>query len=554
MPQVTPGPPRVFYPFYFLFEICYVHTLFSDYGLLPFKVNAVALCQWVCGENLSRGHSGGTGDTLPPDEYLDPSASAWKSSIFQDAPVTGTPSSVGSYNTTLDIKLSERRQTIDGFGGSNAWFGLPENAAAVDEVVRLLFSTTEGAGLSILRTHIPWDDDGKFLNYSNDTLNWNYQELQDTKTLIGKIRALNNGPSETEFKIMSTPWTPPKKWKSNNSISGGSLNTANYTAYADLMADYAKNFRANMGFPLTVLSVQNESGTTTGYESCLWTADNIKEYLTVIGQRFKANNVQTNLGIMAAEDEDFTENLVKNALTNASAKPVLTHVGIHQYGGLWDSSSSKRYHAEKSKVQDSFNAGKRIWQTEMSNYSNNTAQSARRGRDIENALEFAIMIHRDLCDAEINAYLYWWLFWDENATHSNDLNGNTNTTDNMDEALIHNNGATVTTPKRLWGVANFSRFVRPGWYRVHSSTQLVNGSSEVFGSAYRSNSGEIAIVLINDSGSDKTITVNPSGGTVTVDKAYRTSASENLAEIGVPALSSVTLKAKSITTLVGRVQ
>ena len=152
----------------------------------------------------------------------------------------------------MQVKLNEKRQTIDGFGGSNAWYALPENEAAAAQTVKLLYSKTEGIGLTILRNHIPWDDDNKFLN-SDNTLNWNYKEIQDTKALINRIRSVNGGPLNTEFMIMSTPWTPPKKWKTNNSIAGGNLKTANYADYADLMADYAKGFRANMGFPLTIL-------------------------------------------------------------------------------------------------------------------------------------------------------------------------------------------------------------------------------------------------------------------------------------------------------------
>jgi O-glycosyl hydrolase len=172
---------------------------------------------------------------------------------------------------------------------------------------------------------------------------------------------------------------------------------------------------------------------------------------------------------------------------------------------------------------------------------------------IDNGLFFAKMIHWDMTIAETNAFLYWWLYWDK-ASHGG-------ATDDIDQALVHVDGSTVTTPKRLWAIGQFSRFVRPGWYRVGSTTGPTSG---VYTSAYRSDTGnDIAVVLINDNTSAKTVSLSLQGATgfAASLKAYRTSSTENLVEVTAPtyttggaSISGISLPASSVTTLVGKVQ
>jgi O-glycosyl hydrolase len=465
---------------------------------------------------------------------------------------------------TVQIWYDDLRQTIDGFGGSNAWTALPSSTSASREVVKLLYSKTEGAGFTILRNRIPFRErlagdenpgynDGfitrkadNTYQYAEDggiktfTLNWGSWDLGNTKSLIQAIKALgSNGPES--LTLMSTPWTPPNNritnWKLNvrdksKPDVGGRLAPERYEDYADLLADYAGGFESNMGVPLAVLSVQNEPHWEPDYESCKWTGEEIRDFLIVLGGRFALKNVGTDLGIMAPEDENFREDFITPSLNNAAAKAVLTHVGLHQYEGASDASGC----AGAEKLPNVSAAGKRIWQTEVSG----SGPLMPGGNGIDNALYYARMIHLDMTLAETNAFLFWWLWTNGGADPAGSL-------------ITVNNGA-VNPAVRLFVMGQFSRFVRPGWRRIGSTTSPAPG---VYSSAYRDpSSGKIAVVLINETEASVNISVGLEGAPgFSSLEAWRTSAAENLEKVSGPDLTGngaeVKLPAKSVTTLYG---
>jgi O-glycosyl hydrolase len=471
----------------------------------------------------------------------------------------------GDNEGTVQIRYTDLRQTIDGFGGSNAWTGLPPGAASA-QVVKLLYSKTEGAGFTILRNRIPFRErlsgdenpsynDGFITRKADNTyqyteangvktfsLNWASWDLANTKNLIQAIKALgNNGPEN--LTLMSTPWTPPNNrvtnWKlnvpnQNKPDVGGRLDPAHYEDYADLLADYAQGFESNMGAPLAVLSVQNEPHWEPDYESCKWTGEEIRDFLIVLGQRFTLKNAgsASTAGIMAPEDENFREEFIMPSLNSAGAKAVLTHVGLHQYEGASDGSG----YAGAERLPNVSAADKRIWQTEVSG----SGPMMPAGTGIDNALYYARMIHLDMTLAETNAFLFWWLWTNGGADPAGSL-------------ITVNNGV-VSPAVRLFAMGQYSRFIRPGWRRIDSTASPVTG---VYSSAYRHpSSRKIAVVLINETASSLSVTIGLEGapGFASLE-AWRTSGTEKLEKVSGPDLTGggaeVTLPAKSVTTLYG---
>jgi O-glycosyl hydrolase len=469
----------------------------------------------------------------------------------------------GDNEGTVRLRYNDLRQTIDGFGGSNAWTGLPSGTASA-RVVELLYSKTKGAGFTVLRNRIPFRErlsgdenpgynDGFITRKADNTyryteaggvktfiLNWESWDLANTKNLIRAIRLLGeDGPEK--LTLMSTPWTPPNNrvtnWKLNvrdhrKPDVGGRLDPAHYADYADLLADYVLGFESNMGAPLAVLSVQNEPHWEPNYESCKWTGEEIRDFLNVLGRRFALKNAGSAVGIMAPEDENFRENFILPSLNDAGAKAVLTHVGLHQYEGAFDSSG----YAGAERLPNVSASGKRIWQTEVSG----SGPRMPAGTGIDNALYYAKMIHLDMTLAETNAFLFWWLWTNDGADPAGSL-------------ITVTNGV-VTPALRLFAMGQYSRFVRPGWRRIDSTTSPAPG---VYSSAYRHpSSRKIAVVLINETGSSRTIGIGLDGapGFATLE-AWRTSGTEKLQKVSGPAPAGsgieVILPAKSVTTLYG---
>jgi O-glycosyl hydrolase len=497
---------------------------------------------------------------------------------------TSDTASVEKLNRTINIKYNEGRQTIDGFGGSNAWTGLPRDQETARRLVKLLFSKTDGIGFTILRNRIPFrerleDDtdpglnDGFVVRKNDNTydytvnpngtktfnLNWNSWDLSGTRNLIEQIKALGaNGPEK--LTIMSAPWTVPNnrvtRWKED--ITGvnartnyvmnwslpdrwGKLRRDKYDDYADLLADYVLNFEAKMGAPLSVLSVQNEPNWKSDWETTYWSGTDLRDFIVTISKRFPMKGVIAGNGginIMMPEFENFNINfneMIKPSLDNPASEKIITHIALHQYNGTNDSSSR----AGSMEFPGITASGKRFWQTEVSG----TGSALPPGPGINNALFYARMIHWDMTLAQTNAFLYWWLW-------TNNRNGD------FPGALIKVDDDEIITSQRLYAMGQYSRFIRPGWQRIDCDTSPTSG---IYSSAYKNpNTKEIAIVIINETITHFSLPLDLEGAEYDQLEIWRTSEKEKLKSIGKQQTSrnttEVILAPMSITTFYGKVK
>lgn len=463
----------------------------------------------------------------------------------------------GATNASANVKYTETKQLIDGFGVSNAWLSAPSNKATVYDA---LFSMTKGAGLSILRNRIPFREnpsvDDKFINKDSNgnytftanadgsktfSLNWSNWDLNNTATLISDIKAA--GPDYQVTKFLSTPWTPPNngvsKWKlpsSGKSLNydsapevGGYLDPNHYADYADVLADYALGYRSKMGVDLTALSLQNEPNFQCNYESADWSAEQFHAFIGVLETEFRRKDVFTKLPglqIMAPEYQGVEEDLVLPTLADTNTAGLLGIVGVHQYE--FGTANVSSYSAPL--LNTSIEAGKRVWMTEWSSaeWASSTA--------IDDGLILARLVHLDMTAASMSAFLYWWSWGDGNG------------------ALVVVSGSTVTVPKRLYALGQFSRFVRPGWYRVDTTA---SPASNVYLSAFKDAAGaQVAIIAINAGTGSASLPLRIDAGKFGTLTQYRTSATENIANVGTiggGATVTVSLPGSSVTTLVGPV-
>jgi hypothetical protein len=111
--------------------------------------------------------------------------------------------------------------------------------------------------------------------------------------------------------------------------------------------------------------------------------------------------------------------------------------------------------------------GKALWETEV-------AQLSGEANDITNGVYYAKRIFLFMTVAQANAWSYWWVVPSSSET-----------------GLMTRN---VSPTKRMFAVGNYSRFVRPGYYRI----DVTNTTSSTLISAYNdTNSGNFAIVAVN---------------------------------------------------------
>ena len=187
------------------------------------------------------------------------------------------------------VNWTELHQNIDGFGASSAWTG-SWTAAQAD----MFFSTNNGIGLSFLRNHIAPD---------GTTIETNIMQMAQARGA----------------RVWSAPWSPPAAFKDSGSVNGGNFVSTNYQAYANQLAGYAIKMKNNYGVNLYAISVQNEPDfNTTNYESCLWTAQQIHDFVPYLHTELMRSGLASTK-VMIAESDHWDFSLAATAMNGAFA-------------------------------------------------------------------------------------------------------------------------------------------------------------------------------------------------------------------------------------------
>lgn len=319
------------------------------------------------------------------------------------------------------INLGDVKQKIRGFGGVNAWKG---RLSDVDMNTLYGNANDNEYGFSIYRVHIaPFGD-----------TSW-AAELDNAKKAIARGAI-----------VMASPWTPPAEMKTNGNVIGGSLKPESYGAYAAYLKHFADYMKDN-GAKLYAISIQNEPDVHVKYESCDWSAAQMRDFLRDHGAEIGPTP------IIAYESFNFNSRKMDTILDDKTAAAHVNIIGGHIYGKSNDHTGIGYY-------ARGFEMGKEVWMTE--HLVNNT--------DWTGALNTAYEMHNCMVVGNYSAYLWWFLkrFY----------------------GPIGENGENT---KRGYVMAQFSKYIRPGYNRVDA---LANPTTNIYISAYKGD-GKTVIVAVN---------------------------------------------------------
>jgi glucuronoarabinoxylan endo-1,4-beta-xylanase len=356
-----------------------------------------------------------------------------------------------------------------------------------------LFSTTSGAGLSLFRVRI--------------------QPAPAGTTSAGEISMALTAQS-MGATVWATPWTPPTADKSNGSTIEGTL--TNGAAWAATLASYVKTMKA-AGVNLYAVSSQNEPDANVTYESCVYSGATLATFVgTNLGPALAGSGVK----LMTPETQNWQGFATfEPALAgNSAAWAATSIVATHEYGG-----TPSAYPAIQA-------AGKEFWETEwyVTGATNTT---------ITNGLTVASEIYQALTVASMNAWHYWWIY-----------------PTGVGNGALWDQGSNAWA-KRLWVMGNFSRFARPGSFRIDvAGSKPPSGVSVI---AFQNPADlTLAIVAINTGGAT-TVPLFVKGSSWPAQVVpWVTSASDNLTAETAIALTggnfSASLAAQSVTTFVGK--
>lgn len=399
----------------------------------------------------------------------------------------GVMSATG-FAADVTVNVGDKLQKISGFGASSAWNNLNEKEEA------LLWDTLSGAGFSLHRLRI--DETGLVSSTSNQG------QLKIAKEAV-----------KYGVTVWASPWSPVRSWqkKIGTDSKGGDELGFNFDyaeKWAKLLADYSRDM-VKAGVPLFAISAQNEPD---GRNFNHMTADEIVRWVRdYLGPAMEGTGVK----IIAPETVNwYSFPSYKTAiLKDEKASAYIPIIATHEYGG-----SPKAY-------PEIAQAGKEFWQTEIYEDLNKTDMG------INSAVNTAVMMHEAIVIAGVNAWHYWW------------VHGPTGT------SLFPNNSSTPA--KRLWAMGNYSRFVRPGYYRVKATDAP---ASNVMVTAYKDTSNtRLVVVAINKNTSTVPLNIKIDGAAPISYVPYVTDDTQDLkaqSEATAGGNVAYTLPAKSVVSLV----
>ena len=187
----------------------------------------------------------------------------------------------------------------------------------------LLWDPVNGIGLNLLRIGI--------------------ESVSGKSVLMGNA-GIADGQACVKFsgsacKVWAAPWSPPASMKANNNVNGGGSNdnllTADYDAWATLLAAFPAYYKQQGGVDLYAISAQNEPDWNATYEACLYTASQMVSFINVLGPKLAA--LSPPIKVLAAEPDNWGncwggDGYGPAIIADSKADSYVGPIATHDYG------------------------------------------------------------------------------------------------------------------------------------------------------------------------------------------------------------------------------
>jgi glucosylceramidase len=199
---------------------------------------------------------------------------------------TGTKSSHAASPVRLWVDSKCRFQAIDGFGGAfteaaaTTWLKLSE--AKQQQVLQAYFDAVQGHGYNMCRVHMN-SCDFALGNYAHAPMNGDFALEhfsidRDRQALLPMIKAAQR-VAAVPIKLLVSPWSPPAWMKDSGQMNhGGKLKPECRSAWAQCFVRFIQAYEAE-GVPVWGVSVQNEPEANQRWDSCLYTAEEERDFV-----------------------------------------------------------------------------------------------------------------------------------------------------------------------------------------------------------------------------------------------------------------------------------
>jgi len=229
-------------------------------------------------------------------------------------------------------------QSILGFGGAltdaSAETFAKLSKDKQQELLTAYYDTRKGIGYTLARTHIQSCDfsSGSYSYVAdNDAKLKTFSIAHDEQYRIPLIRQAI-AAAGGRLRLFVTPWSPPAWMKDNASVTGGGKLKPEFDqSWADFYVKFIRAYEAK-GIPVWGLSVQNEPMAKQKWESCIYTAEDERDFIkNFLGPTLHKAGLADKKLIAWDHNRDLLYQRASTILEDPGAAQYVWGVGFHWY-------------------------------------------------------------------------------------------------------------------------------------------------------------------------------------------------------------------------------
>jgi len=388
---------------------------------------------------------------------------------------------------SIYVNTSKTHQTFVGIGAA-----LTDAAAETfyklndDQQKRFMeayYSVDKGIGYSLARTVIHSCDfsSGSYTYIEEGDSELKTFSIEHDKAYRLPFTKLAIAAAGGKLRMYASPWSPPAFMKTNNNmLQGGSLKPEFYQPWANYYAKFIKAYEKE-GVPIWGLSIQNEPMAKQTWESCIYTAEQERDFLkNNLGPTLEREGLGDKKIIVWDHNRDLLFERANVILSDPEANKYVWGTGFHWYEDWKDGTPMYR---NVEQVNQAYPDKKLIF-TEGCNEKYDFS----RIEDPALAERYGKAMINDFNNGTV-AWTDWNILLDQT--------GGPNHVGNLCFAPVHGNTQTgeLTFTNSYYYIGHFSKFIRPGAKRISTGTTANN----LIATTFLNEDGSMIVVALNDS-------------------------------------------------------
>jgi glucosylceramidase len=397
------------------------------------------------------------------------------------------------------VNPNKTYQTFLGIGGAitdataEVFAKLPQDKQ--QEFLEAYYSKEKGIGYTLIRTTIhSCDFSSDMYTYvsegDNELKTFNIDH--DKKFRIPLIKKAMDKIGK-DATLYASPWSPPAFMKSNSSmLKGGKLLPEFYQSWANYYVKFINSYQKE-GIPVWGLTIQNEPMATQRWESCIYTAEEERDFLkNYLGPTLKKAGLGDKKITIWDHNRDLMSQRASVILDDPEANKYVWGIGFHWYEN-W--SGGEMMFENVGKVQEMY-PNKNLLFTEgcVEKFD------AKKYQLWKNGERYGKSMINDFNNGTVG-WTDWNILLDEN--------GGPNHVGNFCFSPIHadtKTGELIFTPSYYF-IGHFSKFIKKNAKRISS----IASRSQLLTTSFLNNDGKVVTIVLNQS--NKKITYNLCVGT-----------------------------------------